>query len=280
MKKFEGILFCTDIDGTLIDGPNPISEENKKALEYFMDNGGLFTACTGRQPRGVKHIFEELRANAPAICFNGAWIHDMDKWEELRVLPLGEELLPRILAHMKNDEKVQSIILSSTKGSIGLKYERDKSIFVYRDPAQPDVVFNCEEEVYEYMKGHIIYKTLFYALDEQSDDVKAGVIKAFPDCAVHRSWIKGIEINHPDACKGPSARYVANMMGAKLLVCSGDYENDQTMIEEADIGYAVENAIPELKAAADRIAPHCKDSAIAWIVRDLERDIDEGKIKL
>ncbi len=280
MKKFEGILFCTDIDGTLVNSQNVISEENKKAIRYFMDNGGYFTACTGRQPRGVQGVFKELNANAPAICFNGAWIYDMDAQKDLRVLPLCDGHLPRILAHLKANEKVRFIILSSTKGSIHIAYNRDKGIYVNADPTQEDFSFNNEAEVIEYMNGHMIYKALFYVKDEDSDEVKAGVIEAFPDCAVHRSWIKGIEINVPGACKGPSARYVADLLGAKLLVCSGDYENDRTMIEEADLGYAVANAIPSLKAAADRIAPSCNDSAIAAIIYELERDIDEGKIRL
>ena len=41
------------------------------------------------------------------------------------------------------------------------------------------------------------------------------------------------------------------------------------MIREADIGYAVGNAIPELKFAADRITVSCSDGAISRIIEDI-----------
>ena len=44
------------------------------------------------------------------------------------------------------------------------------------------------------------------------------------------------------------------------------------MIEDADIGYAVENACDALKAVADRITVNVRDSAIAAVIEDIERE--------
>ena len=43
MGKFDGILICTDLDGTLYKNDKTISEENKEAIEYFKREGGYFT---------------------------------------------------------------------------------------------------------------------------------------------------------------------------------------------------------------------------------------------
>jgi len=40
---FEGIVFCTDLDGTLLKNDVTISRENMEAIEYFKKNGGIFT---------------------------------------------------------------------------------------------------------------------------------------------------------------------------------------------------------------------------------------------
>ena len=37
MKKFEGILFCTDLDGTLYSDDKTVSKENLDAIERFID---------------------------------------------------------------------------------------------------------------------------------------------------------------------------------------------------------------------------------------------------
>ncbi len=41
MGKFDGILICTDLDGTLMNSKKEISKENLDAIEYFKANGGL-----------------------------------------------------------------------------------------------------------------------------------------------------------------------------------------------------------------------------------------------
>ena len=50
MKKFEGCLICTDLDGTLFRSDKTVSKENIDAIEYFKSEGGYFTFVTGRMP--------------------------------------------------------------------------------------------------------------------------------------------------------------------------------------------------------------------------------------
>ena len=38
MGKFDGILICTDLDGTLYKNDKKISEETKEAIEYFSEH--------------------------------------------------------------------------------------------------------------------------------------------------------------------------------------------------------------------------------------------------
>ena len=87
-----------------------------------------------------------------------------------------------------------------------------------------------------------------------------------------RSWNVGLEFMKKENGKGFALRRVAEMIGARLTVGVGDYENDIQLLEYADIGYAVENACPALKAVADRITVHVKDSAIAKIIEDIEKE--------
>ena len=61
MKKFEGILLCTDLDGTLLRNDKSISRENLDAINYFMSEGGYFTFITGRMPYTSSNIYKTRR---------------------------------------------------------------------------------------------------------------------------------------------------------------------------------------------------------------------------
>ncbi|MGL4873021.1 MAG: HAD hydrolase family protein, partial [Clostridium sp.] len=41
MGIFSGIMLVSDMDGTIINKEKKISDEDRKAIEYFKENGGL-----------------------------------------------------------------------------------------------------------------------------------------------------------------------------------------------------------------------------------------------
>ena len=71
MKKFENLLFCTDLDGTLLNDEKQISRENLDAIEYFKSEGGKFTFITGRPPIISFDTYNKIKPNVPFGCFNG-----------------------------------------------------------------------------------------------------------------------------------------------------------------------------------------------------------------
>ena len=83
MGKFDGLLFCTDLDGTLYRDDKTVSDENLAAIEYFKSEGGLFTFVTGRVPQTVEKICTQLKPNAPLGCVNGGVIYDYKSGEYL-----------------------------------------------------------------------------------------------------------------------------------------------------------------------------------------------------
>ena len=101
MKKFEGILICTDLDGTLLRNDKTISQENLDAIEYFKSEGGFFTFITGRLPCFSEKICEAIRPNAPFGCINGGGVYDYNKKEYLWKLELDHSAIE--LAEYVND---------------------------------------------------------------------------------------------------------------------------------------------------------------------------------
>ena len=123
-------------------------------------------------------------------------------------------------------------------------------------------------------------KVVFMQTPEESTIMREYVEKRpfFNDFNVIRADKYFVEILHKSASKGGCLPYIKSLFkNIYLTVSAGDNENDLTMISDADIGYATENAAPILKAAADRIAPHHNNSAIASIIRDIEKQVRERK---
>ena len=52
----------------------------------------------------------------------------------------------------------------------------------------------------------------------------------------------------------------------------GDCDNDLEMLRAARVGVAVENAFPELKAAADLVTVSNGDHAVSAVLRELMQD--------
>ena len=83
MGKFDGILICSDWDGTLFTN-GIIPERSAEAIRYFQSEGGLFTVCSGRNPEFLVEHVHLLMPNTYALCYNGALICNVETGEVLR----------------------------------------------------------------------------------------------------------------------------------------------------------------------------------------------------
>ena len=119
-----------------------------------------------------------------------------------------------------------------------------------------------------------LFNVLCVSAPEDSLDLREKLNEAAlgtPFVAV-RSWDAGTELICRADEKGEAVLRLKEMTGARLLVTAGDYENDISMLKTADLGFAVGNAIPAVKSAADRVTVPCGEHAIAAIVRELEEE--------
>ena len=93
--------------------------------------------------------------------------------------------------------------------------------------------------------------------------------------AFYRSWNEGLEYVSLESGKGVAVDYLKKHLNGQIhtTVGVGDYENDITLLEYADIGYAVDNAIDCVKEVADRITVKNTEHAIAAVIKDLEETV-------
>lgn len=250
MGKFDGILLCSDFDGTFASGGVPI-EANMKAIKYFRENGGLFTLASGRNYNFLAPFFEEYRFGVPMINMNGALIYDFDKKEILLERTMKGVSADKLKLIVNEVENVSHLNLFTKRGIRQINIEGGDT-----------VDFDDCSDFYKFavrVNGDKL----------EGDRAKSIIANIMSKHVIERSSSNYIEVLERESTKAPNILALKKAVGADTLVCVGDYENDIEMIKKADIGYAVANAIDEVKAAADRITVACEEGAIARIIEEL-----------
>ena len=251
MGKFDGILLATDLDGTLLKSDKTVSPLNAEAIRYFQSEGGLFTAATGRFPDFLSTYTDFFNVNECVIGLNGNMIYDLSNEKMLFVSKMETDALKEVIDYM----------LSAFGGFIRF------------------IDINEEKDVYHYdgflrtkpCKAVVVTNTPCEALEIKADLLKKyGHLYKFV-----RSWDIGLEIFDIKSGKGECIDYIKKYVNPAIrkTVCVGDYENDISMLIHADIGYAVKNAVSDVKAVADKITDvDNNNDAIAWVINDLEKE--------
>lgn len=254
MGRYNGILLLSDFDGTLYCDGNggKISQKNCEAIRYFQSEGGLFSVSSGRWPSWLPKWKDYFVPNTWCILMNGAMICAPDGSEFAYEQPMDEYVY-------EFDETVRR---ACPRLEIRRHHNRF-DLYMYK---------GIEEPVDRAKLTPPIFKIVYHIPTELSDEYTEKIRELAGDrYYVSRSWANGIEVQMGGTSKGDAVERVRKLLGDKVttIVAAGDYENDITMIKAADIGYAVANALPQVKAAADRITVDCHDHAIAKIISEL-----------
>jgi hypothetical protein len=77
------------------------------------------------------------------------------------------------------------------------------------------------------------------------------------------------DLCHPLATKANAMDFICRRLGIGLesVMAIGDSNNDTDMIRHAGLGVAMGNGAPEVKAAANVVAPSADEDGFAWAVR-------------
>ena len=267
MGKFDGLLICTDLDGTLLRDDKSVSPENIEAIEYFKSEGGYFTFITGRMPFFVGDLPERLRINAPFGCINGGGLYDPRTKKYIWKLPIRDDVLE--LARYV-DERVDDM---------GIQVNCFDNLYFAR-----------ENETMHWFRKITGVPNLTCSLDGVSDPIAKIV---FGDMREDRLMkVKELLDSHPRAdefdfirseeslyeilpkgsSKGAVLPRLAEHLGVDMqnTIAFGDYNNDVSMLRAAGLGVAVANATPEAKAAADIVTVSNEYHAIARVIADIE----------
>lgn len=273
MGKFDGMLICTDLDGTLLRNDKTISDENKKAIEYFKNEGGYFTFVTGRMPFFVSYVLENVKPNAPFGCINGGGLFDGNKGEYV-----WTEIMPaKVLELVRQiDENFDNIGIQVNTFHKTYFCRENKVMEVFRELTKLENLVCHYDDIKE-----PIAKIVFGIESEEQIESVEKMLKSHPfahEFDFIRSEKYLYEILPKGIGKGTAIRKLCEHLNIdiKKSVAVGDYNNDISMLEAAGVGIAVSNACKDALDAADYITVSNEEHAIAQVIYDIEK----GKFNL
>ena len=266
MAKFDGVLFVSDMDGTLLDSGHEISRENADAIRYFTGNGGTFTVATGRMVRTIAQYVTQINANAPIISINGAAIYDLARGKLLHSTPLDTDIVKIV-------EK-----LATEFPELGIEAITMEKLYICREShvtrrhceivKMPHELTDIREVIGECMKLNLMHDPGYL------DRVEQFVGARYPDefYMVH-SDPQYLEVLHKGVNKGLGLRIIADIKHiAKENTCAiGDNYNDIELLKNAALSFAPANAEQQLKDIADVVVSTNDDNAVCQAITYIDK---------
>ncbi len=265
MGIFDGCLITSDVDDTLVSN-GTISEKNIKKIEYFMNEGGMFSVATGRSANAISTVTDNLKHFSPSVVANGCIVYDYNNNEILyqEIIPQTDHKLLKAIIDAKLN--VGCEIHSGIKSFTLLRNSEADFHQEYEGYEAPDCSF---EEADRLMWNKVIFLTEeiteFEKIKELAKELKIS------SSLISTGMFSGdkrhdfLEIVPKGVSKATAINKLCEILkienGKSFAI--GDYYNDVPMLKNADIAAVTFGAPDDVKLFADYITAPCEDGAVA-----------------
>ena len=262
-----------DVDGTLTNDKKEITPKTREVLLKAQEQGILLILASGRPTTGLVEmgkVLEMDKNNGLFISYNGSKVVNFQTGEELFNEPLKLEDAKAVLEHMKKFE-IKPMI---DKGDY--MYVNDVYNCMIRFRGEPFNVIKYESRGGNYKLCEIddlaafvdypLNKILTAGEPEYLQEHYIEMMEPFKDklnCMFTGPFYFEFTAKDIDKAKALDTVLKPLEITADEVIAFGDGHNDISIIKYAGIGVAMENAVYDLKEAADEITLSNEQDGIA-----------------
>jgi len=280
-------IIASDMDGTLLNSVQQISEENKAAILKAQAQGVEFVVATGRSYQEATYVLGEAGLKCPIICVNGAEIRSKEG-NMLSATPIPKQLAREAAAKLREldvyfevytdkgactvdaDKAVTTlvdIIISANPEA-----DRDEVVYAAGARLRDGLVQVIEDYETLFADENVqIYKMLAFSFDSDKLAAAGNTLTDFEGLAVSASGHENLEITNKQAQKGIALESFAKAKGIDIseTMAIGDNYNDVSMFERAGRSVAMGNASYEIKALCDVITDTNNEHGVAKAILEV-----------
>jgi hypothetical protein len=255
-------LVLADVDGTLVTEDKVLTKRAQAAVKRLYGAGIRFAITSGRPPKGMEMLFDELRLETPVAGFNGGLFVKTD------LSIIEQKTLPANVA-------TRAIELIRGHGLDAWVYRGND--WLITNPGAPHVA----REAWTVKFKPKVVADFTDALGEVakivgvSDDLdkvqrcEADAQAAFGQRATAtRSQPYYLDVTHKDANKGSVVEYLSRHLDvpSEEIATLGDQPNDVLMFKRSGLSIAMGNASDQVKAQASVTTDSYNDEGFAKAV--------------
>ena len=277
-------LVVFDLDGTLLNKQSRISSFTADTLAMMRARNIRYTVATGRTLQAAAGPLKHHHFVLPMILKNGAIIWSPDEaryshhhlltrqevWHVLAAFTLNE-LTPFVFAlHGGHRHALyHGPFRSRSEEKLAELFEAERSL-----PLEPLSALPDEASVI-----NVFSLGSATAVDRVRNSISGEPhLVAYSGIAIHEPELGApstrdhalhwIDIHHSKGSKGNAINHLRSELEIEHVIAFGDGDNDLSMFQCADEGYAPKNADPALLEIADKIIGHHDEDGVAHFLRE------------
>ena len=279
-------LIAMDFDGTLLDSYGQVTTRNKEAINKAMEQGVKVVLASGRGTMSVKNFATELETNEYMICGNGAIVYDLKEKQIIYENFLSKEKVLQLIDICEENSIYYSIY--TEKGIISKSLNYNVLFYNHENANKPDCkktniyltddvrqyILNREETDYTKItvcdNNNIIFNSVIKKLRnvKKIDVLDVGhMTRKLMKMGTEQYSIEYFytEITNEKTDKWNAINFLIEKLGIKKeeVIAIGDNVNDQTMLENAGLGVAMENSAPYIQKMGDVVTSSNNDDGVA-----------------
>jgi Cof subfamily protein (haloacid dehalogenase superfamily) len=274
-------LLLADVDGTLVDSKKRITARAKTAIEKMHEAGVKFAVTSGRPPRGMKVITEQVKLSAPLAAFNGGMFVEPDTMKVLTSQTLDTETAEAVIERIGSfdlDVWVYADVEWYLRNFNAPHREKEEQTVQF----PPKVVSNFSE-AFRQGVAKVVGVSDNYDLVAQAEKkiqaefeygIRAISTTASRDChpsvSAARSQPYYLDVTHPKANKGSVVEMLTEFLKipSAEIATIGDMPNDVLMFKKSGYSIAMGQAIEEVKKAATYVTAGMDEEGFAKAVEE------------
>jgi Cof subfamily protein (haloacid dehalogenase superfamily) len=260
-------LIAVDVDGTLINASGKVSSRVSEAIQFARKKGALVTLISGRTRVHLKDLVTELEISIPFSGSNGAFIAQPGSNEIVAHFPFACA------------EAAQVVALATQEKAIGICFHYIDQ--AYYDPLGYDWISRNARRWIAHasvvdtntltLEAPMPGKINLMGEEETLHRMAARIHRELPEVIINLGMTPQIiEINAAGVTKGAALVRLGALLNVPIsrTAAVGDGGNDISMLQQAGLSIAMGNASPEVKAAAQRVAPSVDEDGLAWAIQE------------